>query len=459
MPRSHRLNPSTRRGRQPFVLAAVEHYPVTPRSSLIRVRGFLGDSDGKPAPALLVTSPEQTMRVDPLPVPVAANGGETGHAQRGSRWAAAYEVPARLAGDEDAAFALALADRRLIALPVPLRTAELERGGPLARDHGRLSGRRVWAALSVLIAAVVAGWALLAGPGSTPLPSATARPAPSWAAVSGQLALPPGFRAPAAVPVSPLPPHAPGTTIVARAVPRRLAIYGSPTARAPARFLRNRAARHRPLVLMVLGAAGNRIHVAMPVRPNGSSGWVRDSQVSLLVDPYRLRIDLVRRQLSVYRRGRWLEKFRVGVGRAVTPTPAGVYYITELLRQPNPRGVYGPYAFGLSAHSNVLHEFATGNGQIGIHGTNQPAAIGRFVSHGCIRLTNRDIVRLARMLPLGTPVAIVHRGGAQRGSGAHAAKRGHRARGRAGAARRRGRGSAQRARPRRVRQDARQRHR
>jgi hypothetical protein len=212
---------------------------------------------------------------------------------------------------------------------------------------------------------------------------------------------------------------------------------------------------------MVLGATGNRIHVALPVRPNGSSGWVMDSQVSLLIDPYRLRIDLGRRQLTVYRRGRWLETFRVGVGRAVTPTPSGVYYITELLRQPNPRGVYGPYAFGLSAHSNVLHEFAAGDGQIGIHGTNQPAAIGRFVSHGCIRLTNRNIVRLARMLPLGTPVAIVRSGGARRGSGAHAAKRGHRRRGAAGAAGRRGRGrgSARRARPRRARHAARQRHR
>jgi lipoprotein-anchoring transpeptidase ErfK/SrfK len=94
----------------------------------------------------------------------------------------------------------------------------------------------------------------------------------------------------------------------------------------------------------------------------------------------------------------------------VTPTPSGRYYITELLRQPDPTGLYGPYAFGLSAHSTVLHEFAGRDGILGIHGTNYPRGIGTDVSHGCIRVSNAAITRLARILPLGTPVLIVRRG-------------------------------------------------
>jgi lipoprotein-anchoring transpeptidase ErfK/SrfK len=89
------------------------------------------------------------------------------------------------------------------------------------------------------------------------------------------------------------------------------------------------------------------------------------------------------------------------------PTPIGVYYLAELLKQPDPWGAYGPYAFGLSAHSNVLYNFGGGAGEIGIHGTNEPGALGRDVSHGCIRISNAGITKLARMLPLGTPVEIL----------------------------------------------------
>jgi len=77
-----------------------------------------------------------------------------------------------------------------------------------------------------------------------------------------------------------------------------------------------------------------------------------------------------------------------------------------LIKTPNPSGAYGPYAFGLSGFSDTLTTFNGGPGQLGIHGTNEPSAIGTQVSHGCIRMSNDDITRLARMLPLGTPVQI-----------------------------------------------------
>ena len=93
--------------------------------------------------------------------------------------------------------------------------------------------------------------------------------------------------------------------------------------------------------------------------------------------------------------------------RSVLPTPTGRYYVVELLKQPDPNGVYGPYALGTSAFSQVLYHFGGGPGQIGIHGTDEHGSIGQSVSHGCIRLRNRDIVRLAHVLPLGTPITIV----------------------------------------------------
>ena len=44
---------------------------------------------------------------------------------------------------------------------------------------------------------------------------------------------------------------------------------------------------------------------------------------------------------------------------------------------------------------------------VGIHGTDEPQLIGGAVSHGCIRMLNRDVVKLRRLAPLGTPIDIV----------------------------------------------------
>jgi len=98
----------------------------------------------------------------------------------------------------------------------------------------------------------------------------------------------------------------------------------------------------------------------------------------------------------------------IAVGKAATPTPGGRFYITALLRSPNPAGDYGPYIYALSGFSPTLASFNGKDAIIGIHGTDEPASIGRDVSHGCIRLRNEDIVRLVEQigLPLGTPVAI-----------------------------------------------------
>lgn len=47
-----------------------------------------------------------------------------------------------------------------------------------------------------------------------------------------------------------------------------------------------------------------------------------------------------------------------------------------------------------------------GDGEYAIHGTNRPASVGRFVSHGCIRMYNKDIRALFRMVSVGTPVIV-----------------------------------------------------
>src|SRR5438105_4438037 len=144
----------------------------------------------------------------------------------------------------------------------------------------------------------------------------------------------------------------------------------------------------------------------------------RRGQVQVLRDRYRVRVELRRHRLSVWRSERLVMRQPVGVGRPGTPTPVGRYYLVELIQTDDPQGPYGPYAFGLSAHSDVLQRFDGGDGQVGIHGTNFLQGLGTDVSHGCIRIGNGAIVRLARTLPLGTPVTIV--GGARPAQPPHA---------------------------------------
>jgi len=147
--------------------------------------------------------------------------------------------------------------------------------------------------------------------------------------------------------------------------------------------------------------------VALPTRPNGSTGWVPVASVEVTKTPFRLFVDLDARTLRVEKDGAGVYATEVAVGTEENPTPTNGTFVTELIRNVDPDGAYGPYAFGLGLHSDTLTEFNGGPGQVGIHGTNQPQLIGDAVSHGCIRVTNADIEDLVDLqLPLGVPVFV-----------------------------------------------------
>ena len=199
----------------------------------------------------------------------------------------------------------------------------------------------------------------------------------------------------------------PGESIVATAVRRSVPIYRSPSAQRPFKRLSNPTPVGAPLVFLVQSHRQGWERVFLPIRPDGAMAWIKDSSVSLAWNPYSLQARLARHELILRKDGRVAARFPAAVGRSVLPTPTGRYFIVDLLKQPNPNGVYGPYAFGTSAFSKVLYHFGGGPGQIGIHGTDEGGSIGQSVSHGCIRLRNRDILRLVHVLPLGTPVTIL----------------------------------------------------
>ena len=146
--------------------------------------------------------------------------------------------------------------------------------------------------------------------------------------------------------------------------------------------------------------------VLLPRRPNESSGWLPASQVTTAPRPNRAEVDLSARRLTLYRGVDAIGSFPVAIGTSSTPTPTGRFFVTVKLRPPQISTVYGVWALGLSAYSEVFDQFGTGDGQIALHGTANSSELGRAVSHGCVRLSNPAISTLARLLPPGSPVQI-----------------------------------------------------
>ncbi len=209
-------------------------------------------------------------------------------------------------------------------------------------------------------------------------------------------------------------PAAPVHLLATAKVPR-VEVYTSPVQPEPTRALDNpqpsgaAPGSTYPLRMLVVEERGDWLKVLLPVRPNGSSGWIRRSVVDLESHDYRMEVELGAHRITVWNGDEVVLQEPVGVGASGrTPTTQGTFYTTELFEvAPHQRSAYGPYAFALSGYSDVLYSFGEGGtGVLGIHGTSDTSSLGRDVSNGCIRMSNAGITKLATTLPLGVPVEI-----------------------------------------------------
>jgi lipoprotein-anchoring transpeptidase ErfK/SrfK len=148
------------------------------------------------------------------------------------------------------------------------------------------------------------------------------------------------------------------------------------------------------------------LEVMLPGRPNGHSGWIKESATVLTTTPWRVVIDTSARRVIVYRSGRIVRAFDSVVGKPSTPTPRGTFFVEEdvALRSGD---VGAPYAIALSARSDVFQEFEGGPGQIALHGlANVGGVLGTAASHGCIRLDASAMRWLVGRIGPGVPVTI-----------------------------------------------------
>lgn len=108
---------------------------------------------------------------------------------------------------------------------------------------------------------------------------------------------------------------------------------------------------------------------------------------------YRIEIDLEKRLLKLFNMNVLIKEYRVAVGKPSTPTPGGNWSIIA-------KSLWGSQFGGHFMRLSVPW------GVYGIHGTDKPWTIGQAVSHGCVRMHNRDAEELYNRVSIGTPVKI-----------------------------------------------------
>lgn len=148
------------------------------------------------------------------------------------------------------------------------------------------------------------------------------------------------------------------------------------------------------------------VRVLLPKRPNGRQGWMLADHARIARRTTRITIDTRRRKLVLYRGRRAILRQTVAIGRPGTPTPRGLAAVAETVNTNLPSSYLGPRVLVLTSHSETISEFRGGKGRVAIHGTDRPGLLGQRVSLGCIRVTNRAVLKLARLAPPGTPVRV-----------------------------------------------------
>lgn len=149
------------------------------------------------------------------------------------------------------------------------------------------------------------------------------------------------------------------------------------------------------------------IRVMLPGRPNNKTGWIPAKAARIIRTSWRIRVDVTRRALAVFKDGKQVGRFGVVVGTRSTPTPRGRFFVVEKVIlgtswSPNGR------ALALSAYSEVLRHYDGGEGQVAIHARGSlSGALGSASSHGCVRVDDHVALWLARRVPDGTYVEIV----------------------------------------------------
>lgn len=148
------------------------------------------------------------------------------------------------------------------------------------------------------------------------------------------------------------------------------------------------------------------VKVLLPSRPNGASGWLRESRVETARSPYVVRVHLTSRTIDIVYEGSTLGTWPVAIGEPSTPTPPGRTFLLGSVIDTNQS--YSPIILPLGSHSDTLDSYGGGPGTVALHGWPDESVFGTAASHGCIRVP-AEALDLLTQVPLGTLVVIDER--------------------------------------------------
>lgn len=214
---------------------------------------------------------------------------------------------------------------------------------------------------------------------------------------------PPPPPAPPPAPPAPPPTEAPASVLVADAL-GAVTVYGSANGSVINHISGTNVVGQREAFLVTDASVPGWYQVELPVKPNGSTGWIQASSVTTRQDTYYIRVHQSEFKLDLFQNGQLQQSFRVAVGAPSTPTPTGNFFVYAA--QDWNSAPYAVGIFALSGFSPVLDNWP-GGGRAGIHGWIDPSVLGTRASHGCVRMSGPDFARLMHTLPLGTPVEIL----------------------------------------------------
>lgn len=126
--------------------------------------------------------------------------------------------------------------------------------------------------------------------------------------------------------------------------------------------------------------------------------------------PTRLVLKLRDRHVYVYRGNQLQASYPVAIGKAGWETPKGSYHVRKMVRNPyweHPwTGVVIPPGPDNPLGTRWIGFWTDGRDEIGFHGTPDEQLIGQAVSHGCVRMRNRDVQALFEQVTIGTSVTV-----------------------------------------------------
>lgn len=145
------------------------------------------------------------------------------------------------------------------------------------------------------------------------------------------------------------------------------------------------------------------VQVLLPSKPNGSTGWIRGSELTEARSRFLVKVHLGERSLELFEDDALVGTWTVAIGASDTPTPVGrTFVLGQIIDDKQP---FSPVIMPLGSHSETLDSYGGGPGTVALHGWTDPSVFGKAISHGCVRVPD-DALDLLRTVPIGTVVMV-----------------------------------------------------